>query len=58
MKNSEYLRKLAADGWLFIRQAGSHRTYEKNGEKITVPFHNSKELGKGLHKALKKVVGF
>ncbi|MDR1919684.1 MAG: type II toxin-antitoxin system HicA family toxin, partial [Tannerellaceae bacterium] len=39
MKSSEYHRGLEKRGWHCLRQTGSHRTYEKDGAKITVPFH-------------------
>ena len=56
MKSSELLKILKRDGWFEIRQEGSHimmRHPEKEGT-IPVPFHGSKEVKKGLLKAILK----
>jgi len=50
MKCSELLRLLHRDGWIDIRQNGSHvimRHPIKIGQ-IIVPNHGGKEIGKGL----------
>jgi mRNA interferase HicA len=44
-------------GWLHIRTDGSHYIYEKNGKTYPVPFHGSKEVGKGLEKKIIKEMG-
>jgi predicted RNA binding protein YcfA (HicA-like mRNA interferase family) len=53
------IKVLEKDGFVFIRQKGSHRFYEKrfNGERVVipVPVHPRHELKKGtLHHILKK----
>lgn len=48
MKSSELHRKVKRNGWKHIRTEGSHYIYEKNGITYPVPFHGSKEIGKGL----------
>ncbi|MGC9445260.1 MAG: type II toxin-antitoxin system HicA family toxin [Candidatus Methanospirareceae archaeon] len=53
------IKVLEKDGFVFIRQKGSHRFYEKflNGERVVipVPIHPGRELKKGtLHHILKK----
>jgi len=40
-----------------VRQSGSHIIYEKNGICYAVPFHGSKEVGKGLEMKIKKEMG-
>lgn len=37
-------------GWTVVpgRGKGSHLVYEKDGERITVPFHKGKEVGNYL----------
>ena len=54
MKNSEFHRLVKKNGWSFIKAEGSHYIYGKNGKTYPVPFHGSKELGKGLEKKMKK----
>ncbi|MDR1882029.1 MAG: type II toxin-antitoxin system HicA family toxin [Prevotella sp.] len=58
MKSSEYHRGLEKRGWRCLRQTGSHRTYEKDGAKITVPFHGSQEMSEGIIKKYSKIVGW
>lgn len=57
MKSSEFHRLVQINGWKEIRQTGSHIIYEKNGKQITVPYHGSKEMKKGLVMKLKKEMG-
>ena len=57
MKSSELNRLILANGWQIVRQTGSHVIYEKNKIRYTVPFHGSKEIGKGLEKKIKKEMG-
>ena len=49
MKCSELLKILAKDGWIVIRQKGSHlimgHPIKKN--RVVVPYHESKEVKKG-----------
>jgi len=43
----ELARALERDGWLFVRQAGSHRHYMHPGRQgvvVTVPVHTGKIL--------------
>jgi mRNA interferase HicA len=50
MKSNELLRLLTRDGWVAIRQSGSHVVMEhpsKEGQVI-FPNHGSKEVKKGL----------
>lgn len=56
MKCSELLKLLHNDGWVQIRQSGSHvimRHPTKTGQ-IPVPYHGSKEVKKGLLSAILK----
>jgi len=53
------IKVLEKDGFVFIRQKGSHRFYEKrlDGERVVipVPVQSGRELKKGtLHHILKK----
>ncbi len=50
MKYSELFRLLKKDGWIEIRQKGSHviMKHPAKGEQLTVPYHAGKEVKKGL----------
>lgn len=54
MKPRELIVRLKRNGFVFIRQSGSHAIYKKPGHKIiVVPLH-SKDIPKGtLHGILK-----
>jgi len=56
MKYSELFRILKKEGWIEIRQRGSHVLLEHpdKNEQLTVPFHASKEVKKGLLTAILK----
>ena len=57
MKSSELNRLILKNGWMVLRQNGSHVTYQKNGICYTATFHGSKEVGKGLEMKIKKEMG-
>jgi mRNA interferase HicA len=58
MKSSELNRLILRNGWKVYRQNGtSHIIYEKDGKHYPVPFHGSKEVGKGLEMKIKKEMG-
>ena len=57
MKSSELHRLIAENGWILMRTAGSHYIYQKNDKTCPVPYHGSKEVGKGLEKKVKKEMG-
>ena len=54
MKSSELNRLILQNGWIILRQKGSHITYQKNGFNYTATFHGSKEVGKGLELKIRK----
>ena len=57
MKSSELNKLILAAGWRVVRQSGSHVIYEKDGRVYPVPFHGSKEVGKGLEMKIRKEMG-
>jgi predicted RNA binding protein YcfA (HicA-like mRNA interferase family) len=57
MKSSELHKLILGNGWKVIHQNGSHIIYEKDGHHYPVPFHGSKEVGKGLEMKIKKEMG-
>lgn len=56
MKSNELLRLLRQNGWYDVRQSGSHviMQSETSPIQITVPNHGSKEVKKGLLRAILK----
>jgi len=59
LSGKELCRILEKDGFVFVRQTGSHRIYQKTSEDetitIPVPVHSNMSLKKGtLHAILKK----
>ncbi len=39
----EIVSALMADGFVFVRQRGSHRTYSKGALKVTIAYHHLKD---------------
>lgn len=56
MKYSELFKLLKQDGWIEVRQTGSHviMKHHTKQQQLTVPNHGSKEVKKGLCSALLK----
>jgi len=56
MKYSELFRILKKDGWIEIRQKGSHviMMHPTKNEQLTVPYHSGKEVKKGMLTAILK----
>lgn len=57
MKSSELHRIILRNGWIAIRQTGSHVIYEKGDKIYPVPFHGSKEIYKPLELKIKREMG-
>jgi len=61
MKVKELIKKLENDGWVFVRQSGSHKHFKKAGvaHLITVPDHGvNEEVRKGLLHKIEKQAGW
>ena len=60
MKYEEIISALREDGWILVRQNGSHRQFKhpvKPG-KVTVPYHgNNKEIHPKTIKSILKQAG-
>ncbi|MBO6097274.1 MAG: type II toxin-antitoxin system HicA family toxin [Bacteroidales bacterium] len=54
MKYDEIHRLICLNGWEVIRQTGSHVIYRKGSKTYPVPYHQGRELGKGLERKIKK----
>ena len=56
VKYDELFRKLKNDGWIIIRQKGSHviLRHPRKPEQLVIPYHPGKEVKKGLLNAILK----
>jgi predicted RNA binding protein YcfA (HicA-like mRNA interferase family) len=54
MKYEEIHRLARKNGWVVIRQSGSHVIYRKVAKTYPVPYHQGKEIGKGLERKIRK----
>jgi len=54
MKYDEIHRLIKMKGWEVVRQSGSHVIYRKGTRTNPVPYHQGKELGRGLECKIKK----
>jgi mRNA interferase HicA len=57
MKSRELHRRVRKNGWKYVKAEGSHYIYEKKGIYYPVPYHGSKEMGKGLVLKIIKEMG-
>jgi predicted RNA binding protein YcfA (HicA-like mRNA interferase family) len=61
MKTKEIIKRLESEGWVLVRQNGSHKQFKKAGVKelITVSDHGSnKEPSIGVLNSIKKIAGW
>jgi len=57
MKSSELIRIAQKYGWKLSNQdSTSHREYKKNGKKVVISFHGSKEVPTGTCKSILKII--
>ena len=59
LKPKEMEKIILADGWRLKSQEGSHRNYThptKPG-KVTIPFHQGKELNKKTENSIRRQAG-
>jgi predicted RNA binding protein YcfA (HicA-like mRNA interferase family) len=59
IKVRDMLRRLAEDGWLVVRQTGSHRQLQHptKPDTVTVPGHPSDTLPAGTYKSILRRTG-
>ena len=51
------IRRLKREGWIEVRQTGSHKQFIKNGKRMTVPDHRG-DLTPGVEKNIKQMAGW
>lgn len=56
--SDDIIRRLRKDGWVEVRQTGSHKSFKHPGVAhiITVP-HPRKDMKPGLKRAIEKAAG-
>ena len=59
LKPREMEKIILDDGWIFKSQEGSHRhdVHPTKPGKVTIPFHQGKELNKITEKSIRKQAG-
>ena len=57
MKTTEFHKLVRENGWMVLRQTGSHVIYKKGSVIYPVTYHGAKELGTGLEKKMRKEMG-
>ncbi|MEQ8302185.1 MAG: type II toxin-antitoxin system HicA family toxin [Cyclobacteriaceae bacterium] len=57
MKPKDLIKLLMAEGFVFVRQSGSHAIYRKSGKKIIVVPMHSKDIPIGTLKSILKDAG-
>ena len=53
----EAIRRLKREGWVEVRQVGSHKQFKKNGVRVTVPDHPG-DLKRDVEMDIKKKAGW
>ena len=54
ISGKEMLQRYLKNGWVILRQNGSHVIVGKGTKRETIPVHGNKDLKKGLEKKLLK----
>ena len=57
MNGNQVIAKLKAAGWTLDRINGSHHILVKNGQRVPVPVHGSRDFGPGLIAAIARQTG-
>lgn len=57
MNGRSIIQKLKEHGWVVLRTHGSHYRMGKDDKRTTVPVHGTRDLGKGLLRAIERQTG-
>lgn len=57
MTAQDALRRLKREGWVIVRQSGSHVQLVRDGQRITVPNHRG-DLTPGVERDIRKKAGW
>lgn len=56
MKWSELQRLAERNGWVLVRFGKKHNEYQKNGRRVFLERHSSKEIKPGMYHRLMKLM--
>ena len=59
LTGKEMVKLALENGWVEVRQRGSHDHFKKQGFSylVTIPVHGNEDLGKGLERKILKDLG-
>lgn len=57
MTAQQALKRLQREGWLIVRQSGSHIQLVKDGARITLPMHRG-DLSPGVERNIRQKAGW
>jgi len=57
MNGKAVIKMLQKEGWKLLRSQGSHYRLGKGSQRVTVPVHGAKDLGKDLLAAIERQTG-
>ena len=57
MTAQEAIRRPKREGWIEVRQTGSHKQFKKDGQRITVPDHRG-DLKPTVERDIKRKAGW
>ncbi len=57
MNGKELIKLLEKNGWVEVRNEGSHHIMKKDSQTVSVPVHGSKSIKKGLLNRIMKDTG-
>ena len=57
MKTDQFHEIIRKNGWVKIRQTGSHVIYEKDGRRYPVAYHKGKDLSRKTEMKIRKDMG-
>lgn len=59
MKAQDLIKVLKKNGWVEVRQSGSHKIFKHAGKKdaLSIPYHKGKEIPTGTLNAILKRAG-
>jgi predicted RNA binding protein YcfA (HicA-like mRNA interferase family) len=55
--SKDIIRRLVAEGWVFVSSKGSHHKYRRDGQNVIVP-HPKKDLPLGTARSIARVAGW
>lgn len=59
LTGKEMVKLALENGWVEVRQRGSHHHFKKEGFSclVTIPVHGNEDLGRGLERKILKDLG-